>query len=92
MSDSEETYHMIIRTINSDNLPDVQHYVGSLHKKGFFSNLIKEGRFTVEEIKKLPIGRSCEIFFRKNNQEIQNGDIRIFKDTGDYSIHMDSGN
>ena len=91
MEKNDKLHHMIIRTIDSDNLPDVENYIRSLHKKGFFTDLIKNDKFTVEEIKKLPISRICNIFFREEGQSLENGDIRIFKDTGDYTINISTG-
>ncbi|KAF6246947.1 hypothetical protein C6990_07635 [Nitrosopumilus sp. b3] len=91
MNNDETKYHMIIRATNSDNLPDVENYIRTLHEKGFFAQLIKEGKFTVEEVKKLPFGKLCDIFFREEGQKIKNGDIRIFKDTGDYTINVHTG-
>ncbi|MDH3361756.1 MAG: hypothetical protein OEL56_06945 [Nitrosopumilus sp.] len=91
MNNDDITHNMIIRTIDSNKLPDVENYVRSLYKKGYFAKLIKEGMFTVEEIKKLPIGKMCDIFFRKSDQSLQSGDIRIFKDSGDYAVNLESG-
>ena len=87
----EETYNLIIRVIDQNNLPDVENYVKSLHKKGYFEKLIKEGNLTVEEIKKLPFAKMCEIFFRKGKQSLQTGDIRVFKKTGNYEVYFSSG-
>lgn len=87
----DETYNLIIRTINHNNLPDVENYVKGLHAKGFFKKLIDEGNLTVEEIKKLPIAKMCEIFFRKGTEALKTGDIRIFKKTGNYEVYFSSG-
>ena len=84
MENSDPTYHLIIRVHDSDNLPDVENYVRSLHKREYFADLIKNGKFTVQEIKKLPFSNTCDIFFRSEGQKLKVGDIRIFKDTGDY--------
>lgn len=74
MNNDDITHNMIIRTIDSNKLPDVENYVRSLHKKGYFAKLIKEGMFTVEEIKNYRLER-CVIFSSENlinlfNQEI----------------------
>lgn len=84
----DDYYNLIFRTINQDDLPDVENYVRSLHKKGYFKKLIEEGKFTVDEIKKLPLSKMCEIYFRKGTQFLKNGDIRVFKLTGDYELYL----
>jgi len=85
------TYNLIIRTIDQNNLPDIENYIKGLQTKGYFQNLIKEGNLTVEEIKKLPIAKMCEIFFRKGQESLKTGDIRIFKKTGNYEVYFGSG-
>ena len=87
----DDTYHLIIRTKNSEDLPDVENYIRDLDRKGYFRDLIKQGKLTVEEVQKLPFAKMCEIFFRREHQTLKSGDIRIFKNTGDYSIYFDSG-
>ena len=81
-------YDLIIRTKDFKNLPNVENYVHGLHSKGFFKNLIDEGKLTVEEIRKLPISRYCEIFFLKEKQELEVGDIILFKYNGNFQIYL----
>lgn len=87
----DDTYNLIIRTIDQNNLPDVENYIKGLHAKGYFQNLIKEGNLTVEELKKLPIAKMCKIFFRKGKESLKTGDIRIFKKTGNYEVYFSTG-
>lgn len=81
-------YNLIIRTKDSKNLPDVENYIAGLFSKGYFKNLIDGGKLTVEEIRKLPISSACEIFFRKEKQKLETGDIIIFKDTGNFQVYV----
>jgi len=85
---AEAINDIIIRTKNFKNLPDVENYVHGLHSKGFFKNLIGNGKFTVEEIRKLPISSGCEIFFQNEKQELETGDIIIFHDTGNFQLYV----
>lgn len=87
----DETYNLIVRTIDQDNLPDVENYIKGLHAKGFFKKLIDDGNLTVEEVKKLPIAKMCEVFFRKGTEALKTGDIRIFKKTGNYEVYFSAG-
>ena len=45
-------------------------------------SLFKEEKLTVEEVKKQPFIRLCDIFFRKEKQFLETGDIIIFKKSG----------
>jgi len=85
---AEAINDIIIRTKNFKNLPDVENYIHGLHSKGFFKNLRGNGKFTVEEIRKLPISSGCEIFFQNKKQELETGDIIIFHDTGNFQIYV----
>jgi len=88
MENTDQTYNLVIRVKNSDDLPDVENYVRGLHQKGYFADLIKNNKFTIDEMTKLPISKACDIFFRNEHDKLKSGDIRIFKDTGDYSIFI----
>jgi len=84
----DHLYDLIIRTKNYKNLPDVENYVNGLLSKGYFKNLIDDGKLTVEEIKKLPISSACEIFYQNKKQELETGDIVIFHDTGNFQLYV----
>ena len=58
------------------------------YKNGYFNNLIKDGKLTVEEVQKQPFARLCDIFFRKEKQSLQTGDIIIFKKSGNYEFYL----
>lgn len=90
MSSEKENdlYNLIIRAKDFKNLPDVENYVKELHKKDYFKNLIKEEKLTVEEVKKQPFARLCDIFFRKEKQLLETGDIIIFKKSGNYVVFL----
>ena len=90
-TNKDETYNLIFRTIDQNNLPDVENYIKGLHEKGYFQDLIKNDNLTVEEVKKLPIAKMCEIFFRKGREALKTGDIRVFKKTGNYEVYFSSG-
>ncbi len=85
-----DLYNLIIRTKDYKNLPDVENYVRELHKNNYFKNLIEEKKFTLEEIKKQPFTRLCDIFFRKEKQSLETGDIIIFKKSGNYQVFLKS--
>jgi len=87
-NDKNHSDDLIIRTKNFKNLPDFENYVQGLQSKGFFKNLIDNGKFTVEEIRKLPISRGCDIFFLNEKQKLETGDIIIFKDIGNFQIYL----
>ncbi len=76
---------MVIRAKNFKDLPDVENYVNILQKKGILKKLANEKKLTINELKKFPVSRLCNIF-EVGNLELEIGDIIIFESSGNHQF------
>ncbi len=81
------TNEIIVRTRDFELLPDVEHYIQHLKDEVVLEKLASENKLTVEELKKLPLGRMCDIFEENVGQNMESGDVVIFSDTGNFEVY-----
>ena len=81
------TNEIIVRTRDFKLLPDVEHYIQHLKDDGVLEKLARQNKLTAEELKKLPLGRMCDIFEENVGRNMESGDIVIFSDTGEFEVY-----
>ena len=77
---------IIVRTLDFNMSPDVEHYIQTLSRKGILEKLSKEGNLNVSTIKSMPLGRICDIFVEDAAKKLSSGDIIIFGDTATFEV------
>lgn len=77
---------IIIRARDFKMAPDVEIYIQKLFKDGVLSELSKQRDLNVGEIKKMPLGKVCDIFEQKPGMDFMASDILINGETGTFEI------
>ena len=77
---------IVVRARDFKMAPDVENYVQKLFEDGIFSELSKQRDLNVDEIKKMPLGKVCDIFVQKPGIDFMASDILINGETGTFEI------
>ncbi len=77
---------IVVRTNNSQHLPDTELIIQKLKNKGSLKELSNKGQLTVDELKKTSLNDYANIFVDTDYSDFISGDILIFEN-GNFSIY-----